>query len=393
MTKTLERRSVEHRVVKCRVLETRAAGDGVPAQAWIRVNDYTQTDTYGTRFAPGGCKAYMDAHPNRPTFLYGHGMQGGIHSVLGHAVDWREDNTGLDVLMEFDDFDAVPAARQAYAQLQSGTFDSFSVGFIREMDQRDPTDSFTIITQYQLPEVSIVVEASNAGTGLITLSGTRGSQADVVAGVLLRMATGELSLTDALAETRDALAHPAGDTGSQVLPSDIVDLASNVDAAVDAIRAELTTPTSDDNSQALALVGLAESACDALLDALDVGDPDDAPMRAARDAERRSTAPNAVQCPVCKGKGTILRGNRKCPVCKGDGKVLPKTAVNAGRSDDFTVEVWAAMTDEQRETALAAEEDAATEARNQAEIEVRNAHLAAETEADRVMAQLASRGW
>lgn len=347
MTQTKERHSVEHRIVKAAVLETRAATATAPAQAWLRVNDYTMTDTYGTRFAPGGVKAYMDAHPTRPTLLYGHGMQGGISSVLGHGIDWREDATGLDVLFQFDDFDAVPAARQAFAQLQSGTFDSFSVGFIRDMDQRSADDTHTLITQYQLPEVSIVVEASNAGTGIISLSGTRGSVADKVGNVLLRMATGELDLTDALAETRDALAHPLGDTGSQVLPGDIADLASNVDAAVDACVAELGNPTSDDNSQLAALLSLAQSAADALLDALDVGDPDDpddsAALRAARSAERRSKSPNAVTCPLCKGSKTIMGGNRMCPLCKGDGKVLPKTAVNAGRSDDFTVEVWNAM--------------------------------------------------
>lgn len=340
-------KSAETRQLGMKVIETRAPGDSETgrAQVWLRVNDYTITDTYGTRFAIGFAKRYLDSHPNRPTLLFGHGYSGGIHSVLGHGVDWREDATGLDILFELDDFDAVPTARQAFAQLESGTFDSCSVGFIRRADQYVESDDgdYVSITDADLPEVSIVVEASNPGTKVLALAGARGPLAERVAQIMTRQATGETDLTSALSELRDVLAHPDGDTGDQTWVQ-ISELASNVDAAVDAIRVELENPTAPDGAQAMALVSLAEASCDALLDALGVEDPDDADVDDDNGAQQgayvetqgRSKSAKAVTCPTCKGEGAILEGKRKCPMCKGDKKVLPVTAAKhylKGRSD------------------------------------------------------------
>src|SRR5690606_17753729 len=51
--------------------------------------------------------------------------------ILGRYVDYRDTDESLTLVGEFDDFDAVPRARQAYTQLRSGTIDQFSVGFGR----------------------------------------------------------------------------------------------------------------------------------------------------------------------------------------------------------------------------------------------------------------------
>lgn len=40
----------------------------------------------------------------------------------------------------------------------------------------------------------------------------------------------------------------------------------------------------------------------------------------------KAAAPDKVDCPTCKGKGTIMAGNRKCPDCGGDGKVTTEKA-------------------------------------------------------------------
>ena len=198
--------SVEHRVVKFSLMETRDATETLPAQAWVRVNDYSLTDTYGTRFAMGGCKAYLNAHPNRPTLLYGHGTQGGITSALGHAVAWRENAQGLEICFEFDNFEDVPAARQAFSQLRSGTFDSFSVGFIRHSDHYDEANDCTVIDSYDLPETSIVIEASNAGTGILQLSGARMTKEARATQVLINLDSGALDLSSAIAEMRGIIA-------------------------------------------------------------------------------------------------------------------------------------------------------------------------------------------
>lgn len=202
--RTPRKGSVEHRVMKFSVLETRDATEtenGL-ATAWILVNDYSLTDTYGTRFARGGAASYLNSHPNRPTLLYGHGSQGGITSALGHAIAWREVPEGLAVNFEFDNFDDVPGSRQAFSQLKSGTFDSFSIGFIRHADHYDEKGEFTSIDEYDLPEVSIVIEASNGGTKVLQLSGARMTQQDKAVQVLMDFAAGETNLADAVVDMR-----------------------------------------------------------------------------------------------------------------------------------------------------------------------------------------------
>jgi hypothetical protein len=200
----------------------------------------------------------------------------------------------------------------------------------------------------------------------LALSGARSTQADLVSHVIIRMAEGDLDLADALTEVRDALAHPEGDTGDQTWAG-IAEIASNVDAAVDAIRAEVENPTAPDNKQTMALVSLAEAMCDELLEALGVDDPDDddtdtgaddATQGAMMESSGRSKSPKAVTCPTCQGRGTILKGARACPMCKGDKKVLPITAAKhfmkgSSRSGDDT------ETDEEREARETAEWNAA----------------------------------
>jgi len=40
----------------------------------------------------------------------------------------------------------------------------------------------------------------------------------------------------------------------------------------------------------------------------------------------KATGADAVKCPTCDGKGSIMEGNRECPDCHGDKKVSPETA-------------------------------------------------------------------
>lgn len=287
-------RGIDHRMVsnlEIRDASTTADDGTVTYQFWARIVGYNMEDTYGTDFLQGVFNDYLNSHTNRPTLLYGHGGSfGGIGAVLGHRSDWREDASGCDILFTFDDFDAVPNARQAWAQLMSGTFDSFSVGFIRRAERVDEDGGCVHIVTADLPETSIVIEPSNPGTGVLAMSGQRGSVADQVAQILIRYSQGECDLADAMTEARDVLAHPDGGTGDQAPPAasddNVKQLAANVDAAIDAVRAEITNPTSDDSSQAGALVDLATAASDALLDSLGVDDPDDPDDDGARESER-----------------------------------------------------------------------------------------------------------
>lgn len=192
---------VERRFVKCEVRDFVAPTDTSPATAWILVNDYQLTDTYGTRFAKGGCAAYLNANKNRPTFLYGHGTQGGITSVLGHGIGWRESAAGLEINVQMSNFARVPAAEQAWEQLHDGTFDSFSIGFVRNAEKYIEDGDYVLITDYDLPEFSIVIEASNSGTKLLSLSGARMTQEKRAEELLVEVSQGG-DLTSAITEMR-----------------------------------------------------------------------------------------------------------------------------------------------------------------------------------------------
>lgn len=91
-----------------------------------KVMVYGVVDDYGTLWQPGVFTESLAA--KLPKIVWGHDWT----DVLGRYVDYRDTDTDLTLVGEFDDFEAVPRARQAYAQLQSGTIDEFSVGFRRK---------------------------------------------------------------------------------------------------------------------------------------------------------------------------------------------------------------------------------------------------------------------
>ena len=311
------RNGVEHRGEPVEIRDaSEIRADGSTAfQFWARIVGYNREDTYGTEFRQGVFNDYLKSHPNRPTLLYGHGGGiSGIGSVLGHRIDWREDATGCDILFGFDDFDAVPNAKQAWSQLMSGTFDSFSVGFIRRADQQTGDGGVTSIITADLPEVSIVIEPSNPGTGVLAMSGTRSTPADAAAGILVRYAEGQLDLPDAMVEMRDTLMHP-----NTTPPSpQVAKAASDIDAAIDSLVAYCNSD-SVDPEQVKALASAAESLCDCLLDALGIDDPDDGDLEgrmAGYDDETRDA--------IMEWRGRYNADELKAMLAKGEAMANAK---------------------------------------------------------------------
>src|SRR5690606_24300352 len=66
-----------------------------------------------------------------------------------------------------DDFDAVPRARQAWAQLRSGTIDQFSVGFRVHEDRM--VDDIQHFVRATLDEVALVLVGAVPGTKLVAI--------------------------------------------------------------------------------------------------------------------------------------------------------------------------------------------------------------------------------
>jgi len=184
------------------------------------VLNYDKLDDYGTMFAP---RVFHESMERRmPRICWGHDWK----DPLGQWVD-RDDNTTRLRLVGDLDLDmihgtntpAVPSAHRAYAQLKSGTIDEFSVGFVRQSDERSASGKGVRITKGILDETSPVLVGSVPGTKLVSVrsrrdaprlvrAGIPGSSlwlpADVMQDILVRFERGELDLGDAITEVKGA---------------------------------------------------------------------------------------------------------------------------------------------------------------------------------------------
>lgn len=133
---------------------------------------------------------------------------------IGAGLDYMPSDQGPMVTFVFDDFDAVPRARQAYEQTRTDlpdkppTIRDCSVGFSK-VSRREPTDEERtlwpgvreVITRARMDELSLVLAGAVPGA---TVAGVRMANTDgpvsreAVAKLLAQIATGELTLTAAL---------------------------------------------------------------------------------------------------------------------------------------------------------------------------------------------------
>lgn len=194
-----------------------------------------------------------------PTLCWSHDWA----DPIGHGLDYQTTDEGPVVRFAFDDFDAVPRARQAFAQTKSGTIRDCSVGFSK-VERRDPTDDE--LTQYpgvrevilsaRMDELSLVLAGAVPGAQVV---GVRMANVDApvsreaVARLLARLATGEFTLTQALNEleelptlgdTDDDTDEPDDDTDDETEPETGDDTddtqTEELDAQVDALLAEVS---------------------------------------------------------------------------------------------------------------------------------------------------------
>jgi HK97 family phage prohead protease len=128
---------------------------------------YDVVDDYGTRFSPG---VFADSLKNRlPTLVWGHDWS----DPIGRVVDYNDTSKQLEITAQLDDPAAVPRARQAFAQLKSGTLRDMSVGFLRQEDQKAPDNlpGVTDITRGILDEVSLVLVGAVPGSQVTDVRG------------------------------------------------------------------------------------------------------------------------------------------------------------------------------------------------------------------------------
>lgn len=193
----------------------RAIGAEESRQFAATVLRYNVVDEYGTEFSP---ECFLESLQRRmPRIVWGHDWT----DPIGRWTKWEnvidDDGVRLDLVGEFDDFAAVPRARQAYAQLKSGTIDQFSVGFMPEEARIVVHDGEEVVqfTRGRLDEASLVLVGAVPGTALLSVRHpaiqTRNDATvakDFAATLLLDLHQGKIDLADALQAVKSQQAVP-----------------------------------------------------------------------------------------------------------------------------------------------------------------------------------------
>lgn len=122
---------------------------------------------------------------------------------IGHGIDYTPDSAGPRMSFQLDDFDAVPRAKQAWAQVQSRTIRDCSVGFYA-IERREATTedmqrwpgAREVITKADLDEVSLVLRGAVPGAKVLRSSGGL-VDIDVVVELARRVQAGEITREEA----------------------------------------------------------------------------------------------------------------------------------------------------------------------------------------------------
>ena len=155
---------VEHRSVGG--AEVRSV-DEEKRQVDARAVVYNVVDSYGSVWRPGCFTRSLER--KKPSVVWGHDWL----DPIGKVIDYRDGPEGLDVTIQLDDFDAVPRARQAFAQFKSGSLTDFSFGF-RRVDGGDTRDvdkdaypgAREYMTDVDMDEISPVLVGAVPGTAV-----------------------------------------------------------------------------------------------------------------------------------------------------------------------------------------------------------------------------------
>lgn len=175
--------------------------DGKPGVT-LKVIQSGAVDEYGTLWA---ADAFDKSLAKRmPTMVWAHNWE----EPLGPAVGWRSTPDGPEVDFVFSDFDAVPMARRAHAQVMDGTIRDCSVGFVvPDGGRRKPTDEEMRtypgirekVEEADADEVSLVLRGAVIGAKVLATRSGRSVDFDAVVELARRKVAGEISEDEAKA--------------------------------------------------------------------------------------------------------------------------------------------------------------------------------------------------
>lgn len=153
---------------------------------------YNVTDTYRTRFLPG-CAAESLAE-RMPRIAWAHSWAEPIGLWTEILID---DHDRLRLRGKLDDFADVPTARRAFAQMRSGTIDSFSVGFM-DTEARNADDGILDFVKIDVSEASPVLRGAVPGADLVSLRHQGLDLSRTAGGILVAVRSGGLVTEDLL---------------------------------------------------------------------------------------------------------------------------------------------------------------------------------------------------
>lgn len=178
------------------IAEVRAAEvNGRPGVTLHAIKPYV-VDDYGSLWMPDTFDASLAER--MPTLCWAHEWE----DPLGPATGYRTSPEGPEVDFVFSDFDAVPSARRAHAQVSDGTIQDCSVGF-SGAKRRDPSEEEIakypgireVIYEATLDEISLVLRGAVPGAKVLAVRSARtGEQVDLdaVVAIAAKKAAGEI---------------------------------------------------------------------------------------------------------------------------------------------------------------------------------------------------------
>jgi len=224
--------------------EVRAATlpDGRPGVVLKAITPYI-VDDYGSVFMPDTFDESLRARG--PVLCWSHDWDEPLGPYVGHEAG---EDGAPNVSFAFSDFDAVPAARRAHAQVSDGTILDCSVGFSMTERREPTTDELVkypgvreVITKATLDEISLVIRGAVPGAKVLAYRSGKRSKVDIDAVVELgrRVSTGELTDAEAQAalnllagEDTEPPAPPPSDEEPPPAPEVDAQLTADVDAAL-----------------------------------------------------------------------------------------------------------------------------------------------------------------
>lgn len=180
-----------------RMAEIRAADIGGQPGVTLHAIRPGVVDDYGSLWMPDAFDASLAER--MPTLCWSHMWD----EPLGPPTGYRTSPDGPEVDFVFSDFDAVPIARRAHAQVSDGTIEDCSVGF-SNVNRRNPTDAEVqeypgvreVIIEATLDEISLVLRGAVPGAKVAAVRSARTGEmvpVDSVVAIAEKVAAGEIS--------------------------------------------------------------------------------------------------------------------------------------------------------------------------------------------------------